>query len=123
MSKHLRLIILTPAKTLLETDVLQVQAHLADGAPIGIHPGHAPLLAETLTAPLCYTNASGKHAIDLEAGILQISEGKVTVFTKEAQADQAQETHKEDAHFDQQARDLLNALNAQPDGVLNDETK
>ena len=49
--------VLTPIKTLLDVEgVAWVQVRLADGGGIGIYPGHAPLLAETVTAPLRYAN-------------------------------------------------------------------
>ncbi len=76
--------VLTPIKTLLNVEgVAWVQVRLADGGGIGIYPGHAPLLAETVTAPLRYANGSGEHTLDLEAGILQVDgDGKgVTIFT------------------------------------------
>ena len=74
--------VLTPIKTLLDVEgVAWVQVRLADGGGIGIYPGHAPLLAETVTAPLRYANGSGEHTLDLEAGILQVDGEGVTVFT------------------------------------------
>jgi len=73
MLKPLRLTVLTPTETLLDVEgVAWVQSHLADGGGIGIYPGHAPLLAETVTAPLRYAGPSGEHTLDLEAGILQV---------------------------------------------------
>ena len=82
MFKRLCLTVLTPAKTLLEVErVAWVQARLADGGGIGIYPGHAPLLAETVTAPLRYADGSGEHALGLEAGILQVDHDGVTIFT------------------------------------------
>jgi F0F1-type ATP synthase epsilon subunit len=112
---------MTPAQTLLEVKgVTQVQAQLADGGPIGIYPGHAPLLAETVAAPLRYADASGEHTIDLAAGILQVSEAGVTVFTNQtSEVWQTSEVLEDDRHFDQLAQELLTNLNAQPDDVLN----
>jgi len=82
--KPLRLMVLTPAKTLLEVEeATWVQARLADGGGISVYPGHAPLLAETVTAPLRYADGSGEHALDLEAGILQVDRDGVTIFTSE----------------------------------------
>lgn len=51
----MRLTVLTPAETLLEVEgVKWVRVQLADGGGISIWPGHAPLLAETVAAALCY---------------------------------------------------------------------
>jgi len=92
--KWLRLTVLTPAKTLLNVEgVAWVQARLADGGGISIWPGHAPLLAETVTAPLRYAGGSGEHALDLAAGILQVDHDGVTVFTSgPAQTSEVSET-------------------------------
>ncbi|MCK4315602.1 MAG: F0F1 ATP synthase subunit epsilon, partial [Anaerolineae bacterium] len=80
--KSLRLTVLTPAKTLLDVEgVAWVQARLADGGGIGIYPSHAPLLAESVTAPLRYADDSGEHTLDLEAGILQVDRDGATIFT------------------------------------------
>jgi len=114
--------VLTPAEALLDVEgVAWVQAHLADGGGIGIYPGHAPLLAESLTAPLRYADGSGEHTLDLEAGILQVGHGSVTVFTSGpaqpcAGSEPAQGS--EDERFDRLARTLLMVMQAQPGDVL-----
>ena len=83
MVKGLRLQVLTPAETLLDVaEVSWVHLQLADGLGISIYPGHAPLLAETATAPLRYADSTGEHTLDLEAGILEVSgAGEVVLFT------------------------------------------
>ena len=139
MLKPLRLTVLTPTETLLDVEgVAWVQSHLADGGGIGIYPGHAPLLAETATAPLRYASLSGEHTLDLEAGILQVNSDGVTVFTSgptqtfqvsetarlslraEPQAEDSLKSSEvsEDAHFDRLARVLLSTMREQPQGVL-----
>jgi F0F1-type ATP synthase epsilon subunit len=80
--KPLRLAVLTPAETLVEVkEVKWVQAQLADGSGISIWPGHAPLLGETVSAPLRYADETGEHVLNLEAGILQVDRGGVTILT------------------------------------------
>jgi len=120
--KPLRLTVLTPAETLLDVEgVAWVQAHLADGGGIGIYPGHAPLLAETVTALLRYAGPSGEHALDLEAGILQVNGDGVTVFTSgPVQTSEILEISEvsEDARFDRLAQVLLSTMRKQPQGVL-----
>jgi F-type H+-transporting ATPase subunit epsilon len=82
MIEPLRLTVLTPAETLLDVEgVAWVQAHLADRGGIGIYPGHAPLLAETVAASLRYADPSGEHALDLDAGILRVEGDSVTILT------------------------------------------
>lgn len=120
--KPLRLTVLTLAETLLDVEeVAWVRARLADGGGISIYPGHAPLLAETVTAPLRYANGSGEHVLDLEAGILQVDRDGVTIFTSGlTQTSEVFETSEvsEDRRFDRLARTLLTAVPAQPGDVL-----
>lgn len=115
----LRLAVLTPMGTLLDADeVAWVQARLADGGTIGIYPGHAPLLAETVAAVLRYADPAGEHALELEAGVLHVDGGGVTVLigglAQSGEAVQADES----ARFDRLARELLTTLEAHADGVL-----
>jgi len=82
MSKPFHLTVLTPAQILLHVrEAAWVQARLADRGGIGIYPGHAPLLAETVTAPVRYADRLGEHTLQLEAGILQVDRDGVTIFT------------------------------------------
>jgi F-type H+-transporting ATPase subunit epsilon len=117
--KPLRLMVLTPAQTLLDVaEVAWVQVQLSDGGGIGIYPGHAPLLAETVTAPLRYADELGEHALDLEAGILQVERDGVTIFTSGlAQTSEVFETSdvSEGARFERLAQALLTTLQAQPE--------
>ena len=115
--KPLRLMVLTPVETLLDVaEVAWVQVQLSDGG-IGIYPGHAPLLAETVTAPLRYADELGEHALDLEAGILQVERDGVTIFTNGlAQTSKVSETPEVSggARFERLAQALLTTLQAQP---------
>lgn len=85
MFPPLQLRVLTPAETLLDAvNVRWVRAELADGAGIGIWPGHAPLLAETVAAPLRYADQRGEHSLALSAGVLCVANGRVTVYAAAA---------------------------------------
>ena len=122
--------VLTPAETLLDVEeVAWVQVRLADGGGIGIYPGHAPLLAETVSAPLRYSDRSGEHTLDLEAGILQVDRGGVTVLTSGViRTSEFSETAQpglpnssevsDDARFDRLLRELLTTVQACPQEVL-----
>lgn len=113
----LHLVVLAPTETLLEADRVEwVRAQLADGAPIGIYPGHAPLLAETQSAPLRYADARGEHALDLAPGFLWVGQDQVTVLTHGDGFELERERQgAEDARFDRLARELLTRLRAEPD--------
>jgi F0F1-type ATP synthase epsilon subunit len=78
----MRLQVLTPAETLLEVEEVKwVRVRLSDGTGLSIYPGHARLLAETVTAPLWYADETGERTFDVEAGIVQVENHDVTLFT------------------------------------------
>jgi F0F1-type ATP synthase epsilon subunit len=118
MSESLRLTVLTPAETVLEVEkAAWIQARLADGGGIGIYPGHAPLTAETVSAPLRYADPSGERVIDLEAGVLLIDADGVTIFTSgPVQTLQVSRTSEvsDEARFDRLAQALLATMQARP---------
>ena len=114
-SLHLR--VCTPDEVILNNEQVNwVNLKLADRGSIGIRPGHAPLLAETLTAPVYFEDESGEHLLFLEAGILQIERTRVTVLTQGlANVEDAEEQpDEEETRFDRLARVLFTMLNAQP---------
>ena len=110
MANSLYLQVLTPAETLLSMEEAQwIHVRLADGAGISIYPGHAPLLAETITAPLRYSDASGEHVFDARAGLLHIADDHVTVLTSgksEPGERPAPSAVSEERRFDRLARQL-----------------
>lgn len=119
-SFHLR--VLTPAETLLQVEEVQwVCVRLADGAGISIYPGHAPLLAETVTASLRYGDASGEHEFDARAGILQIEGDYVTVFTSgglEPTQQPTPSTVSEERRFNRLAGELQARLETESNDIL-----
>lgn len=89
----LALTIRSPQRQLLHVDSVRwVQVPLADGGSIGILPGHAPLLAATVAAPLRYATDDGDHSLPLAAGILHIGRKTVTIYTAELTDDTEQPT-------------------------------
>lgn len=73
---------LTPEGVLIQLDSLNaVNVPLADGAPIGIHPGHAPLIAETTLGTVTCRSQTDEHKIELFPGILSIRDNIVTILT------------------------------------------
>jgi len=74
--------IITPEGSLLEAESLNtVNVPLADGFPIGIRPGHAPLIAETKKGEVFYRDSNLEQRIDLHAGVLEIRENVVIILT------------------------------------------
>jgi F0F1-type ATP synthase epsilon subunit len=114
--------VLTPAETLLRVEAARwIHVRLADGAGISIYPGHAPLLAETITASLRYADASGEHGFDARAGILQIRDDHVRVFTSgesEPAERPASSAISEERRFDRLARELQARLEGEDQDIL-----
>ena len=110
---ELRLTVLSPGTRLLDQERVDwVRVQLVDGS-IGIWPGHAPLLAETVSAPLAYGLNGEEHRMDVQHGILQIETGGVTILT--AAEGGASEGEKGPAgRFDRLAGVLLARLGEQP---------
>ncbi|HDQ73318.1 MAG TPA: F0F1 ATP synthase subunit epsilon [Chloroflexi bacterium] len=128
----LHLNVLTPTKTICDVeDVQHVHVHLSDGYPIGIYPGHAPLLAETVAGPLRYTDDSeDEHTINLAAGILHVDTnvvhiliGEETMETEEEIPDEAeaQTPLEEKPRFERLAQAMLIALQEKMQGTAGDE--
>ena len=112
MTARLTLRILTPAELLLEaSDLIWIQVQLIDGS-LGILPGHAPLLAETVSGDLRYAGEEGERCMSLKAGILQVQEDSVTVFTGSAAGQEVSELldHEEAVTFLRLTEMLLKAM-------------
>ncbi len=122
MAKTFELSVLNPAEMLLEVgEARWVHLRLVDGTGITIYPGHAPLLAETITAPLRYADEAGEHVFNAEAGILQVERERVTVLTSgqcEAETTPRTSTVSEERRFERLARELWGKLETEPDVTL-----
>jgi F0F1-type ATP synthase epsilon subunit len=111
---ELRLTVLGPGGKLLEEERVDwVRVQLVDGG-IGIWPGHAPLLAETISAPLVYARNGEEHRVDVRAGILQIETGGITILTG-GDAGTTQDEGQQARRFDRLARVLLAQLRQEPE--------
>jgi F0F1-type ATP synthase epsilon subunit len=95
--------------------VTWVRLPLADGGSIGIRPGHAPLLAETVAGTLRYGTESSENGIGIDRGILQVHEHGVDIFASElgdAAASFDDSVSADGARFERLARALLQLLRA-----------
>lgn len=78
----LSLNVLTPEGSILDEEALySVNVPLADGCPIGIKPGHAPLIAETIQGLVRFRSSDGENQIELHAGVLDIRDNQVIILT------------------------------------------
>lgn len=78
----LALKVITPEGIIFEIENLtSINVPLADGSPIGIRPGHTPLIAETVQGMLVFRSGQNKESIHLHAGVLDIRNDNVTILT------------------------------------------
>ncbi len=116
------LTVLTPVKELLQVrDVARVQVQLADGGGLAIYPGHAPLLAETVAAPLRYVVDGEEHELELDAGILHIlAHDEVVLYVPGERLARVtgQEEKSQDMRFERLAQTLLAILEGQDAEVV-----
>lgn len=118
MNRALQLTVLTPAEALLHADEVEwVQVPLADGGGIGVFPGHAPLVAETITGPVRYADDAGEHTVEVSAGILQIDSEGVTILTGGFAYAQSGSYHERGPRFDRLAQTVATLLENESEGI------
>ena len=113
-SMHLR--VWTPGEVILDAEcVYWVKLDLVDGG-IGIRPGHAPLLAETVHTQIRYGDEAGEHSMILEAGLLHVDQDGVTISTSGlVETDPMDEcSNGDEARVAQFGEALVTKLNSQP---------
>ncbi|MDX1968983.1 MAG: ATP synthase F1 subunit epsilon [Planctomycetaceae bacterium] len=79
----LRLVIVTPEKTLLDETVSALSFPLYDGG-IGILPGRLPLIGRLGTGELKITQSGGERHFFIDGGFVQVRGGVVTLLTNNA---------------------------------------
>ena len=79
---RINLQILSPDGISIEkTELTAVNVPLADGGWIGIKPGHAPLIAETVRGAIHFHSELGEDSIEVHPGVLEIKENMVIILT------------------------------------------
>ena len=79
----LRLIVVTPERTLLDEPVAALRFPLYDG-DIGILPGRLPLIGRLGAGELRITAASGEASYFVDGGFVQVLGANVTLLTNRA---------------------------------------
>lgn len=85
-NKQLRLVLVTPEKTLIDELVHDLRFPLYDGQ-MGVFPGRAPLVGRLGFGELRYTeatNANRHHSYFIDGGFVQIKGEVVTLLTNRA---------------------------------------
>ena len=122
MPETFKLTILNPIETLMESERTKwVHVRLANGTGLSIYPGHAPLLAETVSSPIRYADEGGEHRFNAEAGILQVGRDGVTFFISsesEPATAPGASTMPEERRFQRLARELRARLKEESDSTL-----
>ena len=79
----LRLVIVTPERTLLDEPVSALRFPLYDG-DIGILPGRLPLIGRLGTGELKLTSSSGERRYFIDGGFAQVEGSTVSLLTHRA---------------------------------------
>ncbi|WP_437203564.1 ATP synthase F1 subunit epsilon [Planctomicrobium sp. SH664] len=80
---ELRLVLVTPEKTLLDQPVKSLRFPLFDGQ-IGVLPGRAPLVGRLGTGELRFETPTGSEQYFIHGGFAQIKGSVVTLLTSQA---------------------------------------
>ena len=83
MPDSLRLVIVTPERTLLDEPVSALRFPLYDG-DIGILPGRLPLIGRLGTGELKLTSSSGERRFFIDGGFAQVQGSTVSLLTHRA---------------------------------------
>lgn len=95
----LQLRILSPEGVILKVnDVTSVNVPLVDGGSIGIRPGHAALIAETVQGRVRYAKTNVENHIEIMPGILDISDNVVTILTSHKFSDDQEKLENDQNH-------------------------
>ncbi|MEX0702245.1 MAG: F0F1 ATP synthase subunit epsilon [Planctomycetales bacterium] len=80
---HLRLVLVTPEKTLLDEPVQALRVPLYDGSA-GIYPGRAPLIGRLGYGELRITDERGTRSYFVDGGFVQVKGDTVSLLTNRA---------------------------------------
>lgn len=113
----LQLRVVTPEGIILNAEGLTaVNVPLVDGGAIGIRPGHAPLIAETVKGVVRYRKINSEEEINLHSGVLDINNNVVTILTAGEVAEISSEFAKPgDNEYDRLMQTLINTLHPDQD--------
>ncbi len=80
MAKELKLVIVTPEKTLLDQEVASISVPMFDGQ-MGVLPGRAPIVGRMGAGELRYTADGTEYSFFVDGGFLQIKGTVCSVLT------------------------------------------
>lgn len=80
---QLRLVLVTPEKTLLDEPVNDLRFPLFDGL-IGVYPSRAPMVGRLGFGELLIRKPSGEQSFYIDGGFVQVRENVVSILTNNA---------------------------------------
>lgn len=80
---EIRLILVTPERTLFDRPVQHLRVPLFDGAA-GVYPGRAPLVGRLGIGELRLTDSSGVESYFIDGGFVQVKGSVISVLTNSA---------------------------------------
>lgn len=83
IDKSLRLVIVTPERTIFDETVNGLRFPLYDG-DIGVLPGRLPLIGRLGAGELKVATSAGERRFFIDGGFTQINKGTVTLLTQRA---------------------------------------
>jgi F0F1-type ATP synthase epsilon subunit len=111
MTQSITLTILSPDQVILNVKkVRMVRTRLRGDSWLSIYPNHAPLIAELLPGKLVYSADDQQEEIDLPAGIMQVNENKIKIFTGSSLHSETSDEVSKVQQFDNLSRMLMQSL-------------
>jgi F-type H+-transporting ATPase subunit epsilon len=80
MTEHMRVVVLTPNKRLLDVSGVSELYFPTDSGTIGVLPGHAPLITVVGTGSLIYTQENVSGIFSIAGGVADVSGYLVTLM-------------------------------------------
>ncbi len=119
----LTLRVITPEGVIFEqSDLRSVNIPLSNGKPIGVRPGHAPLIAVTGKGALVFRNWDNNSEINLYAGVLEIRNNVITVLTSGEVTENDQPfIEPSNMKYDRLMKTLVKQISSEPGSNKNGE--
>ena len=113
----LTLKIFMPEGNMIEkSDLLSININLDEGHPIGIRPGHAPLIASTKKGAVTIHSSQEDTVIKLHAGVMEIRNNTVIILTAGLMEQTPSEPESSiDVEFNRLMQALVNQLEPESD--------
>ncbi len=112
----LTLKVITPEGVIFEqNDLRAVNIPLSNSNPIGVRPGHAPLIAVTEKGAIIFRDLDNNSEINLYAGVLEIRNNIITLLTSGEVTENDQSLiEPSNMRYDRLMKTLANQISSEP---------